>query len=59
MGQDELDRCLKCGAAVEQMPKHREWHEMLERLVPGLAEAQDAMRARRRSAGGPMWGANS
>lgn len=57
--EQELSRCRKCGAAVEQVTKHKEWHEILERLVPGLADAQEGMLERRRGAGGPMWGSNS
>ncbi|MEU4831092.1 hypothetical protein [Streptosporangium sp. NPDC023615] len=28
--------CRTCGAMVEHPGRHREWHEALERLVPGL-----------------------
>ncbi|MFC4060627.1 hypothetical protein ACFOWE_20175 [Planomonospora corallina] len=28
--------CRTCGSMVEHPGRHREWHEALERLVPGL-----------------------
>jgi hypothetical protein len=31
-----LPLCRTCGAMVEHPGRHREWHEALERLVPGL-----------------------
>jgi len=30
MDDKDLTTCLRCGAVVEQMDKHRRWHEKLE-----------------------------
>ncbi|GIH92910.1 hypothetical protein ACFFMN_01925 [Planobispora siamensis] len=37
MTQPLIPMCRTCGAMVEHPGRHREWHEALERLVPGLA----------------------
>ncbi|WP_433256290.1 hypothetical protein ACQPYK_17000 [Streptosporangium sp. CA-135522] len=36
MTQPQPPMCRTCGAMVEHPGRHREWHEALERLVPGL-----------------------
>ncbi len=47
MTQAQPPVCRTCGAVVEHPGRHREWHEILERLVPGL----DAELDRRLGAG--------
>ncbi|WP_165781337.1 hypothetical protein [Streptosporangium minutum] len=36
MTQPQPPMCRTCGVMVEHPGRHREWHEALERLVPGL-----------------------
>lgn len=38
---DELDECMKCGAAVFSMAKHRRWHEALDQVAPGMDAAME------------------
>ncbi|MER7206319.1 hypothetical protein [Streptosporangium sp. NPDC000239] len=41
MTQSQPPACRTCGALVEHPGRHREWHEVLERLVPGLGAELD------------------
>ncbi|GAA3068984.1 hypothetical protein [Streptosporangium carneum] len=36
MTQTQPPVCRTCGTVVEHPGRHREWHEALERLLPGL-----------------------
>ena len=38
----DLTTCRRCGAAVEQMSKHKSWHEKLE----GTSEPEEGKPAR-------------
>jgi hypothetical protein len=41
MDANKLDECSECGAMVDRMAKHRQWHDALNAVAPGLqAELQ-------------------
>lgn len=48
MANDQPDRCLKCGALLENQVLHADWHAALEKLLPGLETEVDRNRNARR-----------
>ena len=42
MSSEDLTECLRCGAMVDRMAKHRRWHQQLEGTSEPLPPAPDA-----------------